>query len=113
MAPETGRADAARVEQAVSALTMPQPQASLGVVEDLALYGLAEPDVRVTLVMKDGAVYGFEVGRQAPTGAGFYVQLEGEAEVHVLSSYALGAVLDLLEELPLEPTATPEASATP
>jgi hypothetical protein len=109
--PVTGRADAARVEQALSSLASPQPQTILSSVQDLEPYNLATPERRVTITMKDGTDYRFDVGRATPTGSGIYIRVEDAEDVVVLSQYVLEDVLGLLDEVPLVPTATPSPTS--
>jgi hypothetical protein len=119
--PTAGPADSARVEQAVAALIEPFPRETLPAPADLSPFGLAKPDRRLTLSLKDGVSRSVSIGRVSPTGGTIYVQLPGRSDVLLMSQPALQDVLGLLDDPPFPPTATappgtapvvPRASAT-
>ena len=111
--PMEAAADVSRVEAAISWLSAPVPDRSLGVVDDDAPYGLAEPHRIVRVDLENGSSFSLEVGRAAPTGSVVYVRVSGQEEVHTVSSYALDTVLDLLSEVPVvAPTPTLAPSPT-
>ncbi len=55
--------------------------------EDLSVYGLAEPAVRVTYTDLDGGQSVVLVGDQAPVGSSYYAMVEGGDRVYVIGSY--------------------------
>jgi hypothetical protein len=109
--PDEEPADAGRVEQAVTWLRSPNVSRVLTSEQDLGPFGLADPKVRVTLMLKDGSSQVFDVG--APTGiAGTaYIRVQGGDAIQVVSGYSLGDVTGLLDDPPVLPTPTVEATA--
>jgi hypothetical protein len=110
--PDDEPADAGRVEQAVTWLRSPGVSRVLAGQEDLAVFGLADPATRVTLVLQDGTTRSFDVG--APTGiAGkTYIKVSGGDAIQVVSGYSLDDVTGLLDDPPIispTPTLTPQA----
>ena len=55
--------------------------------DDLSVYGLDHPAVRVTYTDLEGAQTVLLVGDQAPVGTGSYAMLEGGDKVYVIGSY--------------------------
>lgn len=55
--------------------------------EDLSVYGLDEPSVRVTYTDLEGNQTVLILGDQAPVGTGYYGMLEGGDKVYVVGSY--------------------------
>ena len=55
--------------------------------EDLSVYGLADPVVRVTYTDLEGEKTVILVGDKAPVGTGYYAMLEGGEKVYVIGSY--------------------------
>ena len=61
--------------------------------DDLSVYGLDHPSVRVTYTDLEGAQTVLLVGNQAPVGTGYYAMLEGGDKVYVIGSYNAGYLL--------------------
>lgn len=59
---------------------------------DLAQYGLDKP-VSVTVKMKDGTQYGFDVGNPIPTGGSYYVMKHGSSKVYTMGAYTAEKVI--------------------
>jgi len=111
--PQSGIADASRIERVITWLASPRPSFSIPEAEDLAPYGLDQPRVRVILLMKDGNTRYFNVGKDVPTGNSVYVQFAGRAGAFLLDKFGMDDVLNLLVDLPLvTPTLPPTAAAT-
>ena len=56
---------------------------------DLALYGLGESAVRVTLTMRDASTVRFRAGDPNPSGVSFYVLREGDSIVYTVKKSAV------------------------
>lgn len=107
--PDDEPADAGRVEQAVTWLRSPNVSRVLTGQPDLDPFGLADPAVRVTLLLQDGSTQSFDVG--APTGiaGSTYIRVAGGEAIQVVSGYSLDDVTGLLDDPPvIPPTSTPE-----
>lgn len=111
--PTPGPADAARVEQSATWLSLPRPTGVLHDVTDLAAFGLDQPLKKIVVVFQDGSQQELTVGRMDPTGSVVYVQSGGSGDVLLFSRYGLDEVLGLLDPIPTAPpTATPPPAAT-
>lgn len=60
-----------------------------GAGDDLALYGLGESAVHVTLTFRDGAVTKFDAGDPNPSGVSFYIRREGDDVVYTVKKSAV------------------------
>jgi hypothetical protein len=115
-----------RVDQATSWLEVPRPRSAIVGQDNLADFGLAEPQSRVTVTLDDGSTRILEIGSETPMGTTTYARLPDSGDILVLSKYGLDEVLGLLDELlatqtptvattatEAAPTPTPGLSATP
>jgi len=110
--PLAGPADAGRLERAVSWLASPLVRVEFEAPGDLTPFELDPPRYRVRVITGQGAEQAFAIGRAAPTGDMVYARMPGRTGIVLLSVLGVEEVLDLLEPLPLVPTATPRG-ATP
>lgn len=114
--PMPGTADPALLNAAVSQLDSLQVIAAFDVAPDAEATGLLFPTYTIKLSYASGAETTLLVGSLAPTGRGYYVQLEGGG-TFIISQAGIDALARLLASppyLPTDvPTATPEATATP
>jgi hypothetical protein len=120
--PEGGSLTEDEIQTALQWLASPQPRAVLSEIEDLSMFGLEEPQARITLSLADGTTRRLDIGRVTPTGTTTYVRLPDRAQVQVVTKYGLQQVLDLIQaSIPDTPTPTatetatagPETTATP
>lgn len=81
-------------------------------VPPLSQMGLIMPPYMITLKQEDGRLLVLKIGDRTPTGSGYYVQL-GSADPVVVSKVDLDSILSSLENPPLLPTPTPQATSTP
>lgn len=110
--PEEGPADAGRVEQAVTWVRSPPVSRVLAGERDLGPFGLAEPNIRVILVLKDGNTRSFDVGAATGIAGTTYIKATGSDGIQVVSGYSLDDVLALLDDPPVvQPTLTAEPPA--
>lgn len=63
----------------------------------LAAVGLEEPDKVITIRSSDGKQAAIRIGRQTPTGSGYYVQVNEQVPV-IASKAALDSLFELLEK---------------
>lgn len=108
--PEAREADAARVERAASWLANPAPRSEIAMQDDLSIFGLIEPEFRVTVVLQEGETLSLDVGRMSPTGGSRYVRYSGRDAILLMRDFGLAEVLDLIVDL--APTATPTPDET-
>ncbi len=107
-APRTGEADAGRIEMALAGMLAPAVHQSVEDPGDLAEFGLAQPQARVTFIMVDGTSRSLEVGSLDPTGSVYYVRLAEASAVDMVSRYSVDDLLGLIKDPPYPaPTATP------
>ncbi len=74
--------------------------------EKLAEFGLAQPQMEITLTLEDGNILNIAVGDRTPDGNTFYVQVLGSNDV-ALVDYTW---YEVLERLVREPPYTPPAA---
>ncbi len=73
--------------------------------------GLAPPNYQAVFTFSNGASPGLEIGDEAPTGNGFYVQ-QGQGAPGLVSKPAIDQLINLLEMPPLIPTPVITITAT-
>lgn len=112
--PFEAEADAPRIEGLLGRLSQMQ---STRVVEgedlDLEAFGLAEPLLRVEIVLADGGSQVLLVGTRNPAGYSSYVQREGGDEVLLVGSSVIGDLERLISEPPQKPTPVPTVTLVP
>jgi hypothetical protein len=97
--------------------TMPTTLGSLFVSQtitenvDLAAFGLLQPPYTLEVKQSDGKTFRANIGKKAPTGSGYYVLREGEAQVLLVGAPSLDTLLGYLTAPPLA-TPTPAVTAT-
>jgi hypothetical protein len=77
---------------------------------DLAPFGVLSPTYRLTVTRTDGWILAAAIGDKAPTGTSYYVLRDGEAVLLTVNAFGLDSIIGLLENPPLPPTLTPEAT---
>jgi len=111
-APRRGEADAGRIEIALAGLLAPAVREALEDPGDLAAFGLAPPQARITVIMVDGTSRSLEVGSLDPTRSVYYVRLSEASEVEMVSRYSMDDLLGLIQDPPYPlPTSTPTGVA--
>lgn len=117
--PTPGTADQALASAAESQLGALRIVTEIGQVASLSDFGLTFPVYTIKLGFSNDVEHKIEIGDSAPTGSGYYVQLD-DGGVYVVSQYSLNAVLTLINNPPYPatptptqelPTATPEAAS--
>lgn len=106
-------ADKEKVNQALNRLVRLRPFRTLTDVQDPGVFGLTEPRWVITLTPREGEPTVYRVGDQNPRGTDRYLQRPGESEVHLVSTFSVESVGGWIDNPPLPPTPTPEATATP
>ena len=113
-APQQGAVDNDRVTAVVDSLGTLQVSRTLtDTTNSLADYGLAQPALQVTVRLADGSDHALEIGNATPTQTDYYVQVQGQAPIHLLSASVVQSLQDLLDQPPFPPTPTPTEPATP
>jgi hypothetical protein len=78
---------------------------------DLAVVGLDKPSYEISITLDDGSVIVTKVGDLTPTDSGYYVSGSGRG-ILVVDKYGLQSIIDLLDNPPIMPTPTIEASTS-
>ncbi len=114
-APTSEPADQGRVSQVVERLTNLTPSRTLtDTLSPMEDYGLNEPSMEVTLTLSDGQSRVLIVGAANPQQTSYYaLQGEDETAVHLIPSWLVTTLQQLLETPPLQPTPTAQPTSTP
>lgn len=67
--------------------------------EDLASYGLENPAVTATAVLKDGSRRVFYLGDRIPVGSGYYLKVQAEPEIYIIGTWHGRNFSSLLSDL--------------
>jgi hypothetical protein len=112
--PEEGEADSARLDSLASQMVGMSSVRAMSDVEDLAAFGLEDPEVEVTLVLSDGMAIGLTIGAENPRGNARYMQKEGDPLVYVVTPISvLNSLIGLVSDPPYPPTPVPTQSPLP
>lgn len=106
-------ADENRVAGALGDLATLRSNRAISGTLNLADYGLATPTMTVTLTLADGASHTLRVGDQNPTGTYRYIMADEHPEVHLVYSWGISNLEQVVAEPPKKPTPTPTPTATP
>lgn len=107
IAPEEGEADSGRLNGLVYQIAMIQSTRAMAGIDDLANFGLDEPEVRATLVLTDGTAINLAIGAENPRHTARYVHKAGDPLVYLVNVSDVDGLLRLLDEPPYPPTPTP------
>jgi hypothetical protein len=106
--PEARAADPGRAANATFDFANLSVSTTLTNPADLDGFGVLSPSYALGVKLADGSQLQASVGDKTPTGTGYYVRRDGEADVLVVSSGSLDALAALIESPPyFVPTATP------
>ena len=105
--PKGEQTDVAAAESAFGQLMSLRIVTTLGQVPDAEATGLATPAYKILLVLDNGQQVMINVGKQTPTGSGYYV-LSSDRKLHVVDQFGLDSVLQLVDSPPVLATPTPE-----
>jgi hypothetical protein len=105
------QADASKIQSLSDQLTSIQVEDALTQTVPLGSIGLESPAYTITLTTSDNTQLVTDVGMQTAIGTGYYVQNK-DGQVVIVNKTALDELLNLLNEPPLLPTATPSATPT-
>lgn len=106
--PQAGPADPGPVEANVSQLLTMRVITSLEAGSPLGDLGLTQPQYTITLGLSDGSQKIVRVGKETPTGSGYYAQIDG-GPVQVVTKFAMEQVVGMAANPPLPPTPTGQA----
>lgn len=117
--PPAEATDSAAIESAVSQLLSTQIVSTLENGPSLEDAGLAQPAFRLLLQLESGQQELMSVGKESPTGSGYYV-LVGSRGLFIVNKFSLDPLLTLAEippilliETPEPAILTPESGAAP
>ncbi len=108
-APEAAEADSARIDGLVHQIAGMQSTRAMSGVDNLADFGLAEPEIQATLMLTDGTSIHLSIGTENPRHTVRYVQKDGDPLVYLVDVGALDGLLRLLDEPPYPPPPTPSS----
>jgi hypothetical protein len=105
--PSPGDADILRVYNVADQVAMMRSRILMG---KLANFGLTNPQAEVTLGLKDESTVSFTIGDRNPNGTHYYVQKGDDPEIHLVPASSIDGLLDMVDNPPYPPTATPPPS---
>ncbi len=110
--PEPGEVDTEAVQSALTQLLSTQIVSSPASLPGLEALNLENALYKITLVKDDGSQIVVNVGKETPTGSGYYVLASNHNQVVVVNKYGVDAWLNLLETPPFLATPTVEVQLT-
>lgn len=111
--PVIEEADQGKVTRLVESLSALRPSRVLtGTVGEPAQYDLDPPLMVVEIEMKDGFARVLKLGARNPSQSGYYGQISGDERIYLMPSSIGSDVERYLDEPPVKPTPTVEATAT-
>lgn len=113
-APQAEPADEGRVSRVLDNLVNVSPSRTFTeTAGPLADYGLEQPSLEVTLRLADERTEVLHIGAPNPQQTAHYAQVEGQEAWHLVPSWLVTSLQELVDKPPVRPTPTPEPSATP
>lgn len=103
--PEGLEADSASLDGTLGQLASMTILSALEEAPALEDMGLTSPVYRVLITLKNGKQIYASIGKETPTGSGYYVQ-GSDRRLSIVSKFSLDSVLGLIDNLPLKPTPT-------
>jgi hypothetical protein len=103
--PEGLDADSASLESTLGQLASMTILSALEEAPALEDMGLTSPAYRILITLKNGKQIYASIGKETPTGSGYYVQ-GSDRRLSIVSKFSLDSVLGLIDNLPLRPTPT-------
>lgn len=110
--PAAEATDTNTAQAAVVQLATVKVVSSPGSLPGLDALNLATATYKILLDLLDGSQIVIDVGKETPTGSGYYVLVSNSNQVVVAGKSGLDAVIQLLDNPPALATATPEVTAT-
>ena len=105
--PHPDKTDNQKVQTMVDQLVAMRESSSLEAAPSLDVTGLESPSYTITLTLQNGQQKKLFIGDKTITGNTYYVRVEGGTP-QVVNQYSVDAALNMLTNLPLLPTPTPE-----
>jgi hypothetical protein len=105
------QADSSKIESISTQLFSLQAQETLTQTLPLDVIGLVTPAYTITLTTTDGTNFSTYIGTETAIGSGYYARVDA-GPVVILNKVALDDILNWIDQPPLLPTATPEATST-
>mgnify|MGYP001171295868 CR=1 FL=1 len=103
--PEGLEPDSASLDSTLSQLASMTVLSALEDAPPLEDMGLTAPAYRILITLKNGKQFYAAIGKETPTGSGYYVQ-GSDHRLSVVSKFSLDSILGLIDNLPLKPTPT-------
>lgn len=111
--PEAKLANSTAITGVLSSLTALSIDTTITSTTDLSAFGVLSPTYSLELTLADEKKLKAAIGDKTPTGSGYYLLREGEANALVVATYGLDSLIGMLDAPPYAPTATPPVSETP
>lgn len=109
----SGETDIAAIQSALGQFLNAQIVSSPGSLPGLEALNLENALFKILLIGQDGNQIVMNIGKETPTGSGYYVLVSDQRQVVVVNKFGIDALLNLLENPPLKPTPTSEFGLTP
>ena len=103
--PEGLEADSASLDSTLGQLASMTILSALEEAPALEDMGLNLPAYRILITLKSGKQIYASIGKETPTGSGYYVQ-GSDRRLSIVGKFSLDPVLGLIDNLPLKPTPT-------
>jgi hypothetical protein len=101
--PQAGTADSAHLDNLADQVARTTISRTIADVDDLAAFGLQEPEARVMLVLSDGTTIDVSIGAEDPGRTARYVHKTGDPLVYLVPATGVDGLLRLVDEPPYLP----------
>lgn len=101
--PHAGTADSACLNNLADQVAEMTASCATADADDLAAFGLQEPEARVMLMLSDGTTIDVSIGAEDPGRTTRYVQRTGDPLVYLVPAAGVDGLLGLVDEPPYLP----------
>ncbi len=108
----SGETDVAAIQSALGQILNAQIVSSPGSLPGLEALNLENALFKILLIGQDGNQILINIGKETPTGSGYYVLTSNQRQVVVVNKFGIDALLNFLVNPPLMPTPTAEVEMT-
>jgi hypothetical protein len=105
-APEEAEADSTRLDSLAFQVASLKSTRAMADVDNLADFGLDEPEVQVTLVFSDGTTVSLSIGAENPRHTARYIQQGEDPLVYLVTASGVTGLLELVDTPPYPPPPT-------
>lgn len=108
----SGETDVPAIQSALGQFLNTQIVSSPGSLPGLEALNLENALFKILLIEQDSNQIVINVGKETPTGSGYYVLASDQRQVVVVNKFGIDALLNFLKNPPLKPTPTAELEMT-